>query len=496
MLYDIDRKIRKRFSGEYRKLLAQLLGETWLAIVYVLFVIIVVWLLSQWDNLAVVFALTSIPILIVCSYVTSPDPNIRSRLPVFWFFGALLAFFIFLRLNGEFYPSIFDLEPLQEDAASPAPFYYMEIYTLENIIGIICWLIAAYLIGISIAWSLNVKMKVAIVDSEFIGFLLATWGAIFQLALFLSWILLPLIHIENIEGTVLLSFLNTVGVVGGSSPLKLLPTGIFLIGILIYVSLEFKDDPYDPISVDEVLPIASSSIIGSLLMAIRIPVWILLIILGFIAHFIKLFLRSVAKFLDYLIARAVFLLVGAIAAPLLLFLGNYLLLYILDMLLGGQVQGMAFQQVLTFFLINALLLVALYAFVVAIPLLAIRYRGESLKSFWTGLSEDIFKHGRPPFNAVGGSFSLFGILILAVPVASLLPGGPPFGVFSIIYTIVVGVILIVQSFRGGRKRDPSPSDPEVSRAPESAPEVRWWDPESDPEVSTAPRSDAPEQRKG
>lgn len=420
------------YEGEYRNLLLKLMSSSWASVLYVVISLLTVYVLGYVNNPVILFTAIQIPTVIACSYVISPNPNIFRRLPINWIATAFLSALVYFyktadNSNGKYY--------------------------ISNLIGIVAWFFAIYWLVNAVQWSLkkHKNIKGPLSRLQFIKLftkLIATWGAILQIVYFLSWILLP--YLENIADNApsINALLYTIQSTKKFSILRFLPISSIFVALLILVSFRFKDDPYQPKTMSEVLPLKVSSVLASFIVALRIPVWILLVIIGFVSHFTKLFWITTRDFIKEFIVRFCFILFGLILAPAILYFGHMLLLdslhIVTNYIYSEKVR--IFQGVTQFFYVNLLFLAALCIYVVSIPPLSVRYRGETIKTLRRSIHNGIFIQGKASTTAVGQTFSLFGIVAFVVPVASLLPGEPSFGLFSLFYSTIVIICLIFYIF--------------------------------------------------
>lgn len=422
------------YQGEYNELLSILMKNTWVAVAYMGISVLVVYVFSFIESPILLAGIAEIPLFAISFYVVSPNPNLTRRLPLNWILTALLAGLMF--------------------AASK---YNWSSVDAGNAVGAICWLFVLYWIASSIVWSLQLRATVAkdwpnSISIQFVASLLMTWGAILQITYLVSWVVLPYFASKYRGSPVMESLLLIVGLVESTSILRFLPIGPFLLGLIIFGSLRLGINPYSPISMDRVLPVKKMSIVTSFMTAIRIPVWIMLIILGFIRHFALILLEELREFARYWLARLAFIIVGLVLAPTLLYASHLLLLNIFDALsryLSDKSLSVG-DSLIFFLLINFLAVGVLSLYVLSIPLLSAHYRGETVNSFWDSLHYEVFVLGKSSANAVGQAFSLFGMVTFAIPAASLLPGGTGFGTFSALYTLVVVSFMVyyfLKSFR-------------------------------------------------
>ena len=95
-----------------------------------------------------------------------------------------------------------------------------------------------------------------------------------------------------------------------------------------------------------------------------------------------------------------------------------------------------------FLRIHLLTLLILCLIIISVLPLAIELSPVPVKRAWQLIRIAFTDHGGPAANALGESFSLFGVLVFAIPVGTLLHGTGGFGQFSISYSGVIAVSMI------------------------------------------------------
>ena len=425
------------FEGEYKNLVVKLMGNTWLAIVYIAASILVIYGFGFITNPLMLYMAIQLPLVLACSYVVSPNKNVSRRLPVYWIGTAIFASLIYASQNAV---------------------NYSDKIIIGNFLGVLAWAFAIYWTISAIKWSSRArqynkeKLKRAELI-EFIAKIISIWGATLQLAFFLSWLIVPYLELHSFNAPYANAFISTVKFIKKSSIFSYLPLGLLFFGLLIIVSFKFKDDPYVPKSMEEVLAFEKRSIFTNFLLAIRLPIWIMLVIIGFIIHFLKLLWLSTKQFGDFYIARLVFIVIGLVFAPVILFWGHSIFLNALKHVstYSNFNYSSFFNGFKYFIIINVLVIVSLCLYVISIPPLAARYRGQNLASLISSIKDELFIYGKSASNAVGHTFSLFGIIILLIPITDLLPGGPDFGIFSTLYSAIILTCLAIYLINTYRK---------------------------------------------
>ncbi len=415
------------FTGAFHSLLNKFVSDTWLAVGFVVVTLAIVTLLTNFVKPAVLFLALQIPLLVACSYVVSPDPNVARRLPFTWSITALLALFIYL------------LQAATVNSVQEA---------LNNAAGLMAWLLIVYWGASAASWSVNLARRQKdelnrVQALELFALLCATWGAVFEVASLLVWIVISLWRDLAIQVPSVHMLFSAVSLMKTQPALRFLPLEIVALALLTLGALRVKDDHYVPRSLDEFLPVRGASFFAPFVLAFRIPVWIVVVLLEFAAHFSRLMREVFMDFMRSFIARFAFIMIGFALAPLLFYAGQMLMLNVLHLTAnyfdpaGPYTEADILTRLALFFLINSMALASLCLYVLAVPLLAARYRRVPLQNLTHALRQELFVQGKPYVLALGQTFSLLGILAFAIPVVSLLPGKPDFGIFSLLYTVIV-----------------------------------------------------------
>lgn len=408
------------FEGEYRELLSKLWDNTWLGVVYVVASVSIIYSMSLLNKPFLMEYFAEIPLFVICYYILSPNKRLTQRLFWNWVLTTILAGLIYAYSNS-----------------------LAEKIFLGNAIGIVIWCFILYWLLVAFTWSVRIRRENLDKSSrsyliEFIAVILTTWGATLQIAFCLTLIVIPFFENMKINSSIFSSIDQTARAIRMFSIFKIFPISILLLGILIKVALRFKQDKYRTKSISDLFPEKGKGIIGVIINALQIPAWMVYLIGSFINHFSKLLVLETFDFLRFWVARMIYLILGVLLPPLLLYCGHNLLYHTFD-LLSIYLMGKAgiVESIIMFFKINALVIIVLLIYYISIPLLSIKYRGVVISEIFDALHHEIFVIGKKAADAVGQTFSLVGVIVFAVPVAVLLPGGQKFGTFSVIYSIII-----------------------------------------------------------
>lgn len=410
------------FSGAFRSPLDKMIRDAWLAVWYVLATVALVALLTMTVHASALFIALQLPLIALCSYVVWPDVNVARRLPFIWTLTAALALFSYLA------------QPTLGETGRQE---------WSNAAGVMMWLLLGYWVFGAARWSLEVarrsKARLEFVQSlELFALLFATWGAMFEITSFFAWLVLSLWRDLSVDAPVVAALFSFITAMKTSAALRYLPLEIVLVSLLVLTALRMKDDHYVPRSLDEFLPIREESFFAPFVMALRIPVWIVIVMIEFAVHFSRLAREACLDFVKTFVVRLAFNLLSFALAPLLFYLGHALMLDALHLAAAYYASAEnvmeGFQQ---FFVINIMMLAALCFYVLAVPLLAARYRRAQFVELMPALRRQLFVEGKDYVAALGQTFSLLGVLAFAIPVVTLLPGKPNFGVFSSLYAVIV-----------------------------------------------------------
>lgn len=417
------------FAAAFHSPLAKLRGEAWWAVWYVLATLALTTLLLKLVHPLVLFTVLQIPLVVLCGYVVAPDPNVARRLPFMWVITAVLA------------ALIYRLPKVESTSGREA---------LNNATDLLAWLFILFGLTAGALWSLRLldeqKDKLDRVQRlELFALLCATWGAVFEIASLLVWLALSLWRNFATTLPTLETLSWTVSFIKLAPALQFLPLEIVFISLLVLTALRMRDDHYVPRSLNEFLPIHEDSFFAPFVMAVRIPVWIVVVLVEFSVHFLRLAREAAIDFARRFFARLGFILLGFALAPLLFYLGHAVMLQALDSAClyfasfgDDRIPDPTFLQGLgQFFLVNVSILLALCCYALAVPPLAARYRRALGQKFSEGLRQALLVQGKTYVLALGQTFSLLGVLPFAIPVITFLPDGISPGVFSLLYIVMV-----------------------------------------------------------
>ena len=412
----------------YRDLPAALTRHSWLALSYALASVILIYTLGLWSSGSLLFFAFLVPTLASAVYVTSANPDLKVRLPVLWSLTALIVWAY--RVAGD-----------MRNVAWP-----VDLLSLGVIFLIVYWLTLA----VRVSKAEFNENKRAENTTAALGWLLSTWGATLQIAfialLFVKYVLHDILSDSSL-GRVVVGALQTIRL---TSPVMWLPSGVFAIGITFFAVLLFADFPYHAMDFKNVLPTKLPPVANEIFAAIRIPVWLVVVIIGFLIHFVYLLGHAFLKFGDKWAGRFLLVMVALIAPTLTLLAGHsafFSAMWRISQNLSGRSGGNAFFLFLT---VHVFVLLGLFLYVVASAPIGLDVFPISVRKAPPLIKEYFAREGFLAAQAIGKAFALYGIVFLAVPLASLLPGGTKWGVFSTCYTAMIAGVAVVYFLRVAR----------------------------------------------
>lgn len=427
----------KIYTGQYRDLLNNVFQKTWLAVLYVVCTTALVYFLGGIHDSLTLFIVLQLPFILTGSYVLWPNPNIRYRVPIGWTTTALLLYLTskFEQLNRVSSHTSSEFKTWQQNIL---------IVSYSTTILIICILVYSMYIGI--AWTYK-SLKGHSSKSE-ISIFLAMWGATLQMVQIAAKLVLPYIKPIISENDVGRNIIKIGETSLSYSIFGFVPISLFLIGTLIFVSFSVSEDPYKPISLVDFMSVKNASSLYDFIKIVLVPLWIIFIILGFVAHLLVITVRVLIEFTENYIPRVIFIVISLVLGPTSFFVGHESLMIsmkkIIDYMSVSEMSEKINTQslIMVFLLIHGHILLALSIYFASICLITLRYRGETPKQIVSAVFQGIFGEGKEAAIAVTQVFSLTGILILIVPIAALIPGGPGFGAFSWVYTAIMTIMAI------------------------------------------------------
>jgi len=407
----------------YRDLVSELTGHSWIGVIYAVGSIVFLYLLGFNSKPNALFVAAEIPAACIVTAVLRHDPRLRIRVPLIW---CLTAAFVWA---------------LPKSVPEMASFKWPnEIAALSLALLFGYWLVRAIRGSIVESKEGHRESSAAAIVAN----LASIWGAtlivVHLASLFITPYLIPIIE----PTTVGRPLVQISAIARRISLWNWLPPGLLLFGLVFFAALRFKDDPYRPRNYQEVLTLNLPPVLNELVAALRLPVWLCVVVLGFVIHFVKQVWLSFVDFFDEWLGRTSLIFLALVVPTVLICLAHYTILKSAEAIAGylsGEVAARTAKIVLLltvhiYILAGmCLYLIAAVACALEIVRLPLRQVGKTVKGF-------IVHTGLPAGNAVGRSFSLYGILFLAVPIASILPGGPGIGLFSIVY----GAILLLAAF--------------------------------------------------
>lgn len=396
-------------------LVAGLMRHTWLVLAYAVVCVTSIYFVSRFATDLIIFSVIQLPTVALVSATAFNQKLAFPRVPVIWLTTAVL---LLTFLVDEAHV---DWAPIGFAVAAAALVAYGLLRAFD---------------GTAREYH---RRKDELGISGTVALLIASWGATLQIAfLALLWMrgnVLELLKSSE-AGRSLYAGLELVTL---SSLTAWFPVSLLALGIAMLAAFRLKDDPYRPLEFDEILPARSSGIATALLATLRLPTWIATIIIGFLVHFMNHIWWSLKLFLSEWLGRML-LLVFAVVLPVAgLTAGHWcywqVAATVADYL--GEPRHELPTFLAAFIAIHAFALAALSLYAVSIGPLLMRIKPSSPAQAFAAILAYASRDTLLALNAVGRVFSLFGVLFIALPVSSFLPGSPGFGPFSTAYLALV-----------------------------------------------------------
>jgi hypothetical protein len=406
--------------ASYRDLPTALTRHTWLALSYALVSICLIYALGLWPSASLMFFAFLIPTLGAIIYVTSGNPVLWVRLPIAW----LLTNLIVWTYNMD----------------SDAMPWAVNALWVGVILVVTYWLTVAVS---SSAAEFRQSRRLQSVTAAF-AWLFSAWGATLQIA-FIALLVIKYALGDAPRSSAGASLVWVLHVIRLTSPVVWLPSGVFAVGIIIFAVFLFGDFPYKAADFKDVLPIDLPPVISEIASMIRIPIWLLAIIFGFLGHFTKLIGKALLWFGDRWLGRFILSTMGLVVPILTLIAGHHAIFCAMASISASisARSGSMWGSLAVFLVAHLLILWALFMYVVSLAPLGIDVFPVSARKAISYVSEYLHEEGFVVAEAVGKAFALYGIIFIAVPVAALLPGGGGWGIFSLCY---LGIICIFALF--------------------------------------------------
>jgi hypothetical protein len=430
-------RLKSEMDVSYNDLLTALLGRTWFGLLYVVGCVTSILLLKSWINGLTLFVAIELPTLMMTTAVLYRNAHLRARVPFLWVTTGALAWAY---------------------SVSKPPY---SASTAAEVVALAATTLIAYTFFRGVSGSIK-EVGLEKRDRTAIGTLVAemvtAWGATLQISfiglLLLKPLLSPMLSVTSV-GTPLLAFLS---VLRATSPISWAPLGVLLFGLALFAAIRFEDDPYVPRSYSDVLPLKLPPVLNELWATLRVPTWIAAIIFGFVMHFVKQLWLSFRKFLIYWIGRLALILLALIVPCILMIAAHSLVIMSGRFLIGYVSEGASVSpgsthgaieiltsipgQLTTFVAVNFSLIISLCVYIASVVPLGLEVFPIPFSRVPLAVQRYERLHGFPAANAIGRSYSLYGIIILAIPIATCLPGGGSFGVFSVSYIVLIGAAFI------------------------------------------------------
>lgn len=417
------RKWSEQQDAAYRDLLERLTKKAWLAFAFVVSLIIFTYVMGLWQRPTIFFLAVEAPMMAAAWFILS----VNHRL-------ALIALFTWtataLAVIGYFSPT---------DVISQG--VVVELLPLAMLSLFIYWLVRA--IAGNRAELRGSHEFVSL--PKIVAIILTLWGATLQVALI---VITPARYLladaagHSYVGELLLGLLRFIRL---GSPVSWIPIGFLLLGLFLFAMIRFSDDPYVASDYSNVLPVSSEvPFVNEIVAGIRLPVWLVVVILGFVKHFVRLTWESLRDFLRTWLGRLVLILVGLVV-PVLAFASGHAAVYLALSRVGRHLDletATYFSGLTTVIIVHLLFIAGLALFVVGVGPMALPIEGNSIDGAMESVREHLRSEGFSAAQAVGKAFVLFGLVIIAVPIAALLPGGAGWGSFATCYTLVLTLFVV------------------------------------------------------
>lgn len=406
----------------YRDLLYRLTQHAWVAFAFVIVLILFTYVVGLWRSPSLFFLAVELPVIVAVSYVLSGNPRLRLVAPFLWIVTALMAL-------GYFAPT--DL--FSQDAV-------VELLPACLLLLFCFWLVRAVhgtKREFTEAWA-NRTLPEAVAD------IITLWGATLQISLILLAAAETVFQAQVARAVLGVYLLEVLRLIRLASPIAWTPLGLVLLGLTLYSLIRFSRNPYVARDYREILPFDNEiPVLSELIAAVRLPIWLVVVIIGFVKHFVALTWESLKDFAQLWLGRLVLIGVGLVLPTATLVLGHAAIFRALSrvgLYLADQDRWWL-GTALTVILVHSLFLLGLALFVACVAPMAVRIQAISLGETIETLRVYFLEEGLPAAQAVGKAFVLFGLVIIAVPMAALLPGGASWGAFSALYAAIVLVLV-------------------------------------------------------
>lgn len=279
--------------------------------------------------------------------------------------------------------------------------------------------------------------------------LLSVWGATLQVVLLITIAVKPILPEVLFKAPPGVLVADVLLLLSLTSPWAWLPIGPFLFGLVLCASLRIRYDPYSAPDYARVLPIDVPTVFIPLVHTIRLPVWIAIVIGGFVAHFGKHIWMSICSFADRWLGRLVLMMAGLVLPTVSISAGHFMILIAMDLVkdhvmnIRGDLKG----DIGDFLAIHVSILFGLCLYFVGVIPLALEVKPIDIRNVF-GLMGNTATHvGLPAAFALGKSFAPYGFMVIAVPVGALIPGGARPGLFSAIYGTMLVLLILRHAIR-------------------------------------------------
>ncbi|MDJ0837998.1 MAG: hypothetical protein QNK37_15900 [Acidobacteriota bacterium] len=356
-------------------------------------------------------------------FVVFKEKTLTLRLPVNWIGSAAMAYFIFLH----------------EDRKEPVGDYVAIIF----LVFITYWLISA------VTWTVKFKSMNRTYDRYaslyLAGFLLSVWSVTLQVFMlawhFLSKPFLSTYMAGSVYGEILEDWMTGYLM---TAPYKLIPVSLIIIGFILMSIIRFHENPFKPMTKEQVLRAPNHPFLASLFVIVSIPIWLIGNMILLIAHTMQMLVLTILSFLETWLIRFVFIATSLVLGPFGFYLGHRALLASFQgsvIYLGGENLNLN-QALPIFFTINGLFLLGLFFYILAAAFSSVRFKGHRLWNIVGSFFQEFRDRGKNVALALSIAYCLIIWIAVAIPIVTPIHGSV-FGAFSILYTLLLITVFLV-----------------------------------------------------
>jgi len=394
----------------YRDLPAELTRHSILWLCYAIGAITAVYVCGLFMTPVLFLVASSVPLALISYWVLAMDPDLQVRLPLLWIVTSAGAVGLFI--------------------SESHPVWAANLLVASAGLVVCAWVGLVLDVFVKDWKSVDVSSR---------GRPISTVGAtLLGIGILLRWFSFAYSDVlrRAAAGRVLVDIAavwSTVSIV------RAVLVGVVVFGILLNAAFLFKEDPYKPPTPGAVFQVDENSLVGLLLSVLRWPTWITIVVLGYSFHYMKLAVSAAADLIEHWIPQLFYCLVSLIGGLMVLVTAHLALLSA-----GHDIHlhisrvrhlGTSIGDVVS---IHLYILAALSLYAVAPLLVGLRLRRSLTgRSFLSEVKTYVRDEGYPSCVSVGRGFSVLGVLLVALPIATIAPGGVRFGLISFLYSLVL-----------------------------------------------------------